>query len=88
METTIQKTVVIPSKDVELLQQLVKERGWRVQSSENIIKYFMQKKTMTPPLSEEEICEEMKSVRHALSRRQKNMRRLPKFKKNKQTGLK
>lgn len=67
--TTIEKTIIIPSDDIEILEKLIKERGWKYAYEDydnKLLQYFINKKTDNPPLSDCEIVEESKRIRHGL----------------------
>lgn len=69
METkiTIDKVLRIPEQDIDILNKLIKEKNWLVLGQKELdqdLDYLISKKTINPPLSEQEIALEVHKIRH------------------------
>ena len=64
--TTIQGVYVnVPTVDWSLFRELIRKFGWQAETREQLLERFVKSRAKSPSLSEEEIMDEVKSVRYA-----------------------
>ena len=54
----------VPVADLTLLKELIRRFGWKAETQEQLLERFVQSRAPVPPLSEDEIMEEVKAVRY------------------------
>ena len=54
----------VPKADWELLKELIRKFGWQVETQEQLLERFANSRPAIPPVSEDEIIEEVKAVRY------------------------
>lgn len=54
----------VPRADWKLLKELIRKFGWQAETREQLLERFAQSRPSIPPVSEEEIMEEVKAVRY------------------------
>jgi hypothetical protein len=54
----------VPREDWKLLQELIQKYGWQAETREQLLERFVQSRPETPYVSEDEIVEEVKAIRH------------------------
>lgn len=72
LKGTFEKILIIPEDDLPLLENLKKQRGWKEKNLSGILKYFANKESIFPPLSDDEIIEEVKEIRYELQKNRSN----------------
>lgn len=64
---TIQGAYInIPLSDWKFFKELVRKMGWEVQTREELLDSFIESCPENPPLSDEEIMNEVRAVRYSL----------------------
>ena len=64
--TTIQGVYVnVPAVDWSLFRELIRKFGWQAETREQLLDRFIVSRPANPGISEEEIMDEVKSVRYA-----------------------
>ena len=56
----------VPMSDWSLLKELIREFGWQAETREQLIDRFIASRPQQPPLSDEEIMEEVRAVRYGV----------------------
>lgn len=56
----------VPKADWKLLKELIRKFGWQVETQEQLLERFANSRPVVPPVSEDEIIEEVKAVRYLL----------------------
>ncbi len=59
--------VNVPAADWSLFRELIRKFGWKAETREQMLSRFVNSRSISPSISEEEIMEEVKSVRYAKS---------------------
>ena len=54
----------VPKADWKLLKELIRKFGWQVETQEQLLERFAKSRPVIPPVSEDEIIEEVKAVRY------------------------
>ena len=64
--TTIQGVYVnVPTVDWSLFRELIRKFGWQAETREQLLDRFIVSRPANPGISEEEIMDEVRSVRYA-----------------------
>ena len=64
--TSIQGVYVnVPTVDWSLFRELIRKFGWQAETREQLLDRFIVSRLANPGISEEEIMDEVKSVRYA-----------------------
>lgn len=56
----------VPMSDWTLLKELIRKFGWQAETREQLIDRFIASRPQQPPLSDEEIMEEVRAVRYGV----------------------
>lgn len=56
----------VPMSDWSLLKELIRKFGWQAETREQLIDRFIASRPQQPPLSDEEIMEEVRAVRYGV----------------------
>ena len=56
--------VTVPAMDWSLFRELVRKFGWQVETREQMLDRFISSRSASPAISEQEIMDEVKSVRY------------------------
>ena len=54
----------VPMSDWSLLKELIRKFGWQSETREQLLDRFVASRPQLPPLSEEEIMEEIRAIRY------------------------
>lgn len=54
----------VPMSDWSLLKELIRKFGWQSETREQLLDRFIASRPQQPPLTEEEIMEEVRAARH------------------------
>ena len=57
--------VNVPTVDWSLFRELIRKFGWQAETREQILDRFISTRPANPPISEEEIMNEVRAVRYA-----------------------
>ena len=57
--------VNVPSVDWSLFRQLIRKFGWQAETREQLLERFVGSRPSMPAISEEEVMNEVKSVRYS-----------------------
>ena len=56
----------VPMSDWSLFKELIRKFGWQAETREQLIDRFIASRPQQPPLSDEEIMEEIRAVRYGV----------------------
>ncbi len=54
----------VPFSDWTLLKELIRKFGWQAETREQMLDRFVKSRPINPPISEEDIMDEVNSVRY------------------------
>ena len=56
----------VPTSDMAMITMLAKKMGWAIQSSDTILKQFIESRPSNVPISEDDIMEEVRAIRYQI----------------------